>query len=280
MNQIPKPVKLILKPIYRVAKSILYKLLDYYDVLRGNKNPLIPPRSMIFIGDGDYQKTGDEFMKYFKEFGELKSNSKILDVGCGIGRMSVPLTKFLSNEGEYYGFDIVGKGIDWCKENINNRYPNFNFEHSDIYNKMYNPKGIGKSSDYKFNYNDSFFDFVFLTSVFTHMHTQDINRYLEEISRVMKTKGRCLITFFLMNAESIRLIENKKSTQNLIYKIDNNSYTKDNNIPESAIGFNEDYIKELFNNNELNLIQPIHYGSWCGRNSFVSYQDMIVAEKK
>ncbi|RIH99837.1 class I SAM-dependent methyltransferase [candidate division NPL-UPA2 bacterium Unc8] len=235
---------------------------------------------MIFIGDGDYQKIGDEFLGYFKEFGELKSNHKVLDVGCGIGRMSVPLTEYLSNEGEYYGFDIVEMGINWCKKNITNIYPNFNYEHSDIYNKMYNPKGVEKSSDYKFNYNDNFFDFVFLTSVFTHMHTQDINRYLEEISRVMKTRCRCLITFFLMNAESIALIKNKESTQNLIYKIDNNSFAKDKNIPESAIGFNEDYIKELLNKNGLNLIQPIHYGSWCGRNSFVSYQDIIVAEKK
>ncbi len=280
MNKISKSFKLILKPIYRITKSIIYIVLDYYDVLKGNKNPLIPPRRMIFIGDGDYQKIGDEFLGYFKEFGELKSNHKVLDVGCGIGRMSVPLTEYLSNEGEYYGFDIVEMGINWCKKNITNIYPNFNYEHSDIYNKMYNPKGVEKSSDYKFNYNDNFFDFVFLTSVFTHMHTQDINRYLEEISRVMKTRCRCLITFFLMNAESIALIKNKESTQNLIYKIDNNSFAKDKNIPESAIGFNEDYIKELLNKNGLNLIQPIHYGSWCGRNSFVSYQDIIVAEKK
>ena len=144
---------------------------------------------------------------------------------------------------------------------------------------MYNPNGVEKSSDYKFNYNDHFFDFVFLTSVFTHMHTDDINRYLEEISRVMKSKGRCLITFFLMNTESIELIKKKKSTQNLIYRIDNISFTKDNNIPESAIGFDEDYVKELFKKNGLNIIQPIHYGSWCGRNNFISYQDMIVAEK-
>lgn len=280
MRSIPKPIKVILKPIYAIGKSFVYKLLDYYDILKGNRNPLIPPRSMIFIGDGDYQKIGNEFMKYFKEFGELKPNSKILDVGCGIGRMSVPLTKYLTNEGEYYGFDIVEKGIDWCKENIANRYPNFNFEHSNIYNKMYNPRGIGKSSDYKFNYKDNLFDFVFLTSVFTHMHTQDINRYLEEISRVMKAKGRCLITFFLMNAESIALIKNNKSTQNLIYKIDNHSFTKDSNIPESAIGFNEDYIQELFDKNGLNIIHPIHYGSWCGRNNFISYQDIVVAEKK
>lgn len=279
MREIPKTIKVILKPIYRIGKSIIYKLQDFYDILKGNRNPLVPPRSKIFIGDGDYLKTGDEFMKYFKEFGGLKPNHKVLDVGCGIGRMAVPLTKYLSKDGEYYGFDIVKMGIDWCKKNFTDKYPNFNFEHIDIYNKHYNPNGIGKSSDYKFNYKDSFFDFVFLTSVFTHMRSTDINRYLAEISRVMKPDGRCLITFFLLNAESTSLIIKEKSTQNIIYKLDDNSFTKDKNVPEKAIGFNEDYIKELFYKNDLNIIQPIHYGSWCGRTNFVSYQDIIVAEK-
>lgn len=280
-NHIPKTIRLILRPIYIIYKSIIYLLLDYSDLLKGNKNPFIPPRRMRFsTGLGDYKKIGDEFMEYFKEFGLLRPNAKVLEVGCGLGRMSIPLINFLSKDGEYHGFDIVKKWIHWCKKNITSRKPNFKFEHSDIWNKMYNPKGIEKASNYKFNYSNNYFDFVFLTSVFTHMHTEDIDRYLEEISRVMKTNGRCLITFFLMNAESIALMKNKKAIQNIIYKIDNNSYTENINIPESTIGFNEEYINELFDKNGLNIIQPIHYGSWCGRNKFTSYQDIIVAEKK
>jgi len=54
---------------------------------------------MIFVGDGDYEKAGNEFFVYFREFGKLKPSDKVLDVGCGIGRMSLPLTTYLAGGG-------------------------------------------------------------------------------------------------------------------------------------------------------------------------------------
>jgi ubiquinone/menaquinone biosynthesis C-methylase UbiE len=272
-------IRIIVSPIFRTVKLLFFKVQDFIDYLNGNSNPLIPPRSMIFIGDGDYKKTGDEFLLYFKELGGLRPDDKVLDVGCGIGRMSVPLTDYLSEDGTYFGFDIVKKGIDWCKSNISSRYKNFHFVHSNIHNKMYNPNGLEKSSEYKFKYEDDSFNFIFLTSVFTHMYIEDINQYLSEISRVLKPGGRCLITFFLINEKSKSLITSGLSSQNLVHKLDDHSYIKDTIVPESAIGFTEEHIKILFNDNSLRILYPIYYGSWCGRDEFKSYQDIIIAEK-
>lgn len=64
----------------------------------------------------------------------------MLDVGSGIGRMARPLTKFLTS-GSYVGIDIVPRGIEWCQRHITSRYPNFTFQHADVYNKEYNPTG-------------------------------------------------------------------------------------------------------------------------------------------
>ena len=278
MVVISKPIKKFLKPIYNSTKKISLQALDFYDLMMGKKNPLVPPRNMIFIGDGDYLKIGNEFFNYFLELGQLKPNHKVLDVGCGIGRMSLPLINYLSKDGEYYGFDIVEKGINWCNENINKKYPNFHFEQSDIYNKTYNPNGKELSSEYKFKYENDFFDFVFLTSVFTHMRTNDLSRYFEEISRVMKPNARCLMTFFLINNESRQLIEQNKSTQELIFEMDQYSIAKNKETPEHAIGFNENFIVKLFKKNKLQ-IQGTYYGSWCGREKYMSYQDIIVASK-
>lgn len=264
---------------FNSAKSVLFKFFDFIDLLKGKSNPLIPPRSLIFIGDGDYKKTGNEFLSYFIELGGLLPDDKVLDVGCGIGRMAVPLTEYLSKNGAYHGFDIVKKGVEWCKENISPRYPNFHFDHSDIFNKMYNPEGLVKSNEYKFRYADDTFDFIYLTSVFTHMYLEDIKNYLSEISRVLRPGGRCLITFFLINEESKLLIKLGKSSQLLSNQIDDYSYIKDRNVPESAIGFKEDHIIAQFKLNSLNILSPIYYGSWCGRQKFKSYQDIIIAEK-
>ena len=48
----------------------------------------------------------------------------MLDVGCGTGRMAVPLTGYLSDE-EYEGFDLMPEVIEWCQENITPDIPTF-----------------------------------------------------------------------------------------------------------------------------------------------------------
>jgi 2-polyprenyl-3-methyl-5-hydroxy-6-metoxy-1,4-benzoquinol methylase len=73
---------------------------------------MVPPRTMYhFVGDGDYKAVGMEFRNLFTQYGGLKPEHRVLDVGCGIGRMAVPLTEYLSGPGEYRGFDIVKKGV-------------------------------------------------------------------------------------------------------------------------------------------------------------------------
>ncbi len=56
--------------------------------------------------------------------------------------------------------------------------------------------------------------FVLLTSVFTHMLPQDMDNYLSEVARVLKPDGRCLITYFLLNPESLALIDAEESSFN------------------------------------------------------------------
>lgn len=173
-----------------------------------------------------------------------------MDVGCGVGRMAMPLAKYLNDKGSYKGFDIAPRAVNWCKAKIAKNLPNFDFDLADIYNAQYNPNGSYKVSEYKFPYDDLAFDFVFLTSVFTHMLPAGVENYFSEISRVLKPKGRCLITFFLINPESAGLIDLKKSTQEFIY--DCTIYrTVDKNKPEVAVAYAEDYIRGLFSKNGL-----------------------------
>ena len=267
---LPKFLKTSLKRVYYFPREILDE--------RRKRDAMIPPRRLIFIGDGDFKQIGAEFKKQFIELGNLQPSDHVLDVGCGLGRMAVPLTSYLSKKGEYWGFDIVKKGIAWCQRNISAKYDNFHFLHSDVYNKQYNPKGKIRARDFKFPFEDQFFDFVFLTSVFTHMLPADVENYMGEISRVLKTGGKCMITFFLLNDESTALIHSGISSLDFRYEI-NGYLTTDRSTPEDAIAYNEKFVKSLFDKRGLTIIQPIHYGSWCNRQNFLGYQDLIVAEK-
>jgi len=268
---IPKMIRPIMLRIY-------YFAVDTIDLLLGRRDELIPPKRKIFVGDGDFKTIGEEFLQYFIELGELKTNERVLDVGCGIGRMAVPLTRYLDERGSYEGFDIVADGINWCRKKISPKYPNFHFQLADVFNKNYNLGGRHKASEYKFPYENKSFDFVFLTSVFTHMLPQDMENYFREIARVLKRDGRCLITFFLLNKESLQLINAGKSTLDFKYEFEE-FRTIDNHVLEAAVCYDEAFIFGLYERYGLKIKQPIRYGQWCGRSNFLSYQDIIMASK-
>jgi len=146
---------------------------------------LLPPLSLRFVGDGDFLAIGEAFGKMFVEQGGLKPHERVLDIGCGVGRMAIPLTNYLISPGQYAGFDIVKEGIDWCQQNITPRFANFEFQFLDVYNGHYNPAGKLAANSVRFPYESDRFDFVFLTSVFTHMLADGIERYLCEVQRVL-----------------------------------------------------------------------------------------------
>lgn len=255
--------------------KVQYLPYDIADALSGARDPMTPPRSLIFVGGGDYRQIGDEFFKYFVEYCGLAPCHRVLDVGCGIGRMAVPMTSYLQG-GSYEGFDIVRDGITWSTNAITSRYPRFRFQLADIYNKVYNPGGRCAASEYRFPYDDDSFDLVFLTSVATHLLPGDLEHYVAEVSRVLKPGGRTLITFFLLNDVSHAQLSQHRCV--LDFSVGCDGYrTISASSPEQAVAFEEEYVRNLYRSHGLTIMDPIRYGSWSGREQPVSFQDIVVA---
>jgi len=217
------------------------------------------------------------YLKQIREVCNLQPEARVLDIGCGIGRLAVPLTAYLNGKGSYEGFDIVKQGIDWCNKHIRAQYPNFNFLHINLKNDLYNLKASAEAKDFVFPYHDNEFDLVVLTSVFTHMMPNDVNNYLDQINRVLKRDGKCFATFFLLNEHIIHSIE-KRDYFDFPY-IYGNYRLLDKNVKEANIAYQEDYLySDLFPKNKLN-VETIHYGWWSGissREESLNYQDIIV----
>jgi SAM-dependent methyltransferase len=244
----------------------------------GSPNELLPPKWLQRWVGGNYTEVGAEFLGYLVELCALQPGDAVLDVGCGSGRIAMPLTGYLNREGRYAGFDTSRKAVAWCKENISRSHPNFDFRVADIQNGYYNRKGKIAPSEFRFPFPDVSFDVVFLASVFTHMFPLDVKHYLYEIARVLKPGGRCLSTFFLLNEESSALIEAKKGIFNFKHK--RHGYRTISALrPEVSIAYPEPFVRNLYGKCSLKLREPSHYGSWCGRTDYMSFQDVMIADK-
>jgi ubiquinone/menaquinone biosynthesis C-methylase UbiE len=274
---IPRRLKPYLRRLYDFS-TIIYHFPAYHvGRLSGLRDPLLPPNWLHSVGGWDFKEVGETFLQYFVNLAGIKPHYRVLDVGSGTGRMALPLTKYLK-DGSYEGIDIVAPSVKWCQKTYALRHRNFRFHLSDIYNKEYNPKGKVKASEYKFPFESASFDFVFLTSVFTHMLPEDMENYLSEIARVLTGGGRCLITYFLLNAESLKLIEEKVSFHNFEYELQGCRVEREN-VPEYAVAYNESAIRSLYGKYGLNILEPVHYGFWCRRKDGLSWQDIIIATK-
>jgi SAM-dependent methyltransferase len=183
----PPPVR---RPVIdRARQSARLRALDLRDTVSRRRDRLTPPRRLDFVGHSDFAATGDEFMAHFVELGGLQPHERVLDVGCGIGRMARPLAGYLSSDGAYEGFDVNPDGIAWCRRRYR-RHPGFGFQVADIFNARYNPAGAHRADEYRFPYEDATFDFVLATSVFTHLLEADAANYLAECARVLAPGGR------------------------------------------------------------------------------------------
>jgi 2-polyprenyl-3-methyl-5-hydroxy-6-metoxy-1,4-benzoquinol methylase len=108
-----------------MARRLYYLPIDTWENLTGQRDALTPPRGMIYTGSGAFRKQGKELVERFVKLAGLQPHHAVLDIGSGIGRVAIPLTEYLSEEGRYEGFDVVEKGVQWCQAHITQQFPNF-----------------------------------------------------------------------------------------------------------------------------------------------------------
>lgn len=261
------------------ARRLVYLPIDIYEKITGKRDAITPPKGMIFIGPGDFKKIGEQLVEDFKALGGLQPDHCLLDIGCGIGRIAIPLTKYLGEKGSYEGFDVVKMGIDWCQNKITPKYPNFKFTHIPLRNDLYNLEANQGADNMQFPYGDGEFDFIVLTSVFTHMQQKEVENYLKEISRVLKPSGTCFATFFVIDEKSEKHLQ-ETGTPFFTHKYDT-YYLHDDKVKDANIAYKIDFIEDTLAKNGLYLAKR-HDGWWAGRNKAEHYnfQDICIIRKK
>lgn len=239
--------------------------IDLRLFLTGKAEKGLPPLRLRDVGQGDFRRIGEDLAALLVRNG-LEPHHRVLDIGCGVGRLAIPLTRHLTT-GTYDGFDIVKRWIRWCRRNITPKHPNFRFTHADIYNSHYNRSGI-PASEYRFPYADATFDFAFATSVFTHLDVDAARHYLRETHRVLKPGGKLLATFFFIDGDL--------SGAALDFKVDRGGYRLlDENDPDWAIAFADDMLDDLLPPSQWRD-RTVTRGAWRNRGG-EEFQDVVMA---
>jgi SAM-dependent methyltransferase len=251
----------------RAATSLKLRAADALDRVTRRHDPLVPPRRLQFVGEGDFVATGDEFLGHLVDLAGLKPTTDILDVGCGIGRMARPLAGHLTT-GRYCGFDVNEMAIRWCREH----YPvSFRFDVADLHNARYNPRGAELAREYRFPYEDASFDVVLMASVLTHLLEPEAERYLGEALRVLRPGGRLLATFFLLDGSSRAALEAGRAAI-AFPPADGPVSVADPALPEEAVAYDLGWVRERL------TVYSSDPGAWRGEPLAArSFQDLVVA---
>ena len=253
---------------------------------------LLPPLELMWHEQveilEDWFCWAHEWHTFLRIYGAIKSSSRVLEIGCGLGRIAYVLKEFLQlGGGTYDGFDICEFKIDFLKNIFAPQFPHCRFLHADVHNSTYNPGGTIAASKYTFPYEDGSFDVIYAASVFTHMLPDNAERYLRESARLLIPGGRCVFSFFLLDyyvPGQLRPLSFNQQYFSLDHQLDrygSDFATAQIENPEDMTGFTSTWVERKGREAGLKLIPPILPGLWSGSHeSWIGQHDLIIFEKE
>jgi SAM-dependent methyltransferase len=158
--------------------------------------PLPPPRLRMggahFASDEDFVAGGVRDVRLLAEVSGLTRDSRLLDWGCGAGRLAIGVKHEWGQVADYHGVDVQKKLVRWARNHLADDHTRFTLV--DQHNDRYNPEGKTKR---RIPADDGSVDVLYSYSVFSHMLTDDVAGYAQVMARVLAPDGRIWLTCFV-----------------------------------------------------------------------------------
>jgi SAM-dependent methyltransferase len=151
-----------------------------------------------FHDDSDFIRSATLEADRLVKFTGLNATSRLLDWGCGAGRLAIGISERFGRIGLYHGVDIQQPLIQWAAHNLGRR-DGYRFTHSDISNARYNPTGKANQA---IPAESDGYDVFYAYSVFSHLTGVDVQGYLREAARVLRPGGAAFVTAFVEDGVS------------------------------------------------------------------------------
>jgi SAM-dependent methyltransferase len=223
-----------------------------------------PPSSLrSFVGGArDFDRVGRAFLDEFWRLRLFNRRTRILDVGCGRGRIARALAadqRLQELEIFYTGIDIDRASVQWCHRHVTPVNDRFKFYQADCFNRSYNPNGSTAADAYVFPHPDASFDLILLTSVMTHLLQHDLYNYLAEVSRMLAPGGVAYGSFFFYDSPDDASAGAVRHGIRFPFPRDNYAVNRED-YPTNAVAYDEAYVRRIAAELGFEVIEPTLYG--------------------
>jgi SAM-dependent methyltransferase len=134
---------------------------------------------------------------------------RVFDFGCGCGREARRLLLQRKPPATYVGVDINAPMIRWCQDNLASS--TYIFHHHDVWNPNYAPEN-SKNRTLPIAPLGSGFTLIEANSVFTHLHDDQTQFYLQQMNSMLAPNGIIRATWFLFNKRGFPMMAENQNT--------------------------------------------------------------------
>jgi SAM-dependent methyltransferase len=214
----------------------------------------------------------------------LTPSSALLDYGCGLGRLAYAASKYLGEDGGYYGYEPNPTALAFLKNAYAPRR-NFHFdgrplrlEEDYVAIELKQPRVSGAvAGDIDLSsLVDRPIDVQWTCSVFTHMWIDPIVTVLRSVNRVMAPDGVCVNTWLCVDDFAAYSMRCGLSDRQLPIRI-NGALTYSEHNPLVCVAYELPTVQEIYRRAGHKILD-ILWGSWSGRDNGVIFIDIIVSK--
>jgi len=254
MISFDRVMRKIFPSLSKLSHNLLFKMIvnafDFLPKVFFRELRRIPPNHLrIRVGVGNRLFTNQfSYLAGARDFwlatsleGLWDMDSTILDIGCGCGRYAQNLRDFQHQNhkfrGRYIGIDIDEEMLKWCHETFDAE--RFTFMSSTHSSKSYN---VTSDNDeyYEIDLPDQSVDFVYSTSLFTHLLEEQLIDYVAESYRVLKP-GRAMY----MSVFSLDHPPPTYGSRHTFSHSVGNAHVESLRQPEAAVAYREEFLVEI-----------------------------------
>ncbi len=247
----------------RLTTELRQRFADGLDVVLRRKDPLIPPRRLRYVGEGDYAEVGDTWLGLLRSLALVRPDERVLDVGCGAGVLARPLNRHLGPGASYSGIDEDPSAVTWCAMAYKDR-PDFTFALVE---------GL-MDDDFELPFPDETFDVVVMHEHLPRLGPDAVGARLREARRVLIPEGRLFATAYMLDESARAAIAD--GTAAIAFAADGTAPADDDDDGESLNAVDEEWFLDRVADAGFKTA-GIRHGSWTPREGAKAFPDIVVA---